>query len=279
MCSLYKTFVFIFTLNVLGCGGGGGAPAVVSSDNEESSVGVTSPAYGKETEETDAAENEESQASGKEKFADPFSSSVLQYEVTDGKTGKVTTDTETLLTYPEMEYFYFENDNVVFDLTLQGKPKKRSELRQYPEWSVAGNHRMTATLRLSDSTINEYTWMQLHRKEKTSVKPPLRLTWAKAQSIGGKVYQDYLVAVFYHEKTGYKKVPLVPRTGQEIQAELRVYNHQVFISLNGNLVHVENVSDWADYKCYFKAGLYLSGSAAAEGRARVSMSQLAYSHQ
>lgn len=279
MCSLYKTFVFIFTLNVIGCGGSGDSPAAVSSENEQTSVAVTSPGYGKESQESVSSGSDSAQAAGKEKFAKPFSSSVLQYEVTDGKIGKVTTDSETLLTYPEMDYFYFENGNVVFDLTREGSPKKRSELRQFPEWSVGGNHRMTAAMTLSDSTINEYTWMQLHRKEKTSVKPPLRLTWAKAQSIGGKVYKDYLVAVFYHEKGGYKKVPLMPRPDAEMTAELHAYNHQVFITLNGNLLHVENVSGWADYKCYFKAGLYLSGSAGAEGRARVGMSQLAYSHQ
>ena len=142
---------------------------------------------------------------------------------------------------------------------------------------MANENTMTATMRLESSPINEYTWMQLHRKESYSVKPPLRLTWAKAQSIDGKVYEDYLVAVFYHEDSGYRKIPLMPRPDGDMVAELRAYNHQVFITINNTLVHVENVSGWADYNCYFKAGLYLSGSKEAQGQARVGMTDIDFS--
>lgn len=291
MCSLYKTLFFIFTLNVIGCGGSDTPAATTNPDNGSSSFD-TSTDIGKGSidgsgsveagssgsTEQPQIENDPVQdsASLKQSFVPSFSTSVHQYEVTDGVIGKQTMYTDELLTFPETEYFYFKDNYLVYDLTREGKPKKRSELRQYPEWSVANENSMKGTLRLESSPLNEYTWMQLHRKESYSVKPPLRLTWAKAQSIGGKVYQDYLVAVFYHENGGYKKVPLMPRPDGDMVAELRAYNHQVFITINGSLLHVENVADWGDYDCYFKAGLYLSGSDSAEGQARVGMSSLAF---
>lgn len=288
MCSLYKTLVFIFTLNVIGCGGtetptavsapeGGAGSYEVGKESDSGSVAGAD----QDTSNTEGSQNGEDSSSSKvglkESFVPPFSSSVHQFEVADGVIGKKTIYTDELLTFPETDYFYFQDDYLVYDLTREGKPKKRSELRQYPEWSVANENVMKGTLRLEASPLNEYTWMQLHRKESYSVKPPLRLTWAKSQSIDGKVYKDYLVAVIYHEKTGYKKVPLMPRPPGDMVAELRAYNHQVFITINGTLLHVENVSDWGGYKCYFKAGLYLSGSEAAEGQARVGMASLEYS--
>ncbi|MCK0152140.1 polysaccharide lyase family 7 protein [Alcanivorax sp. S6407] len=288
MCSLYKTLVFIFTLNVIGCGGSDTPSAITEKDtgssydtsteiSKETDSGGDSLDTGSETGSTSETEAPVFDLkSFKESFIPSFSASVLQYEVTDGVIGKETTGTDELLKFPETDYFYFKDQYLVYDLTREGKPKKRSELRQYPEWSVANENSMKGTLRLESSPLNEYTWMQLHRKEYYSVKPPLRLTWAKSQSIGGKVYTDYLVAVFYHEDGGYKKVPLMPRPDGDMVAELRAYNHQVFITINDTLLHVENVSDWGDYNCYFKAGLYLSGSTAAEGQARVGMSSLEF---
>lgn len=289
MCSLYKTLVFIFTLNLVSCGGTG-TPTALSEDGSGSSydgsteISEDTQGNGSDLEEGDQDDNSSGNDSAvvderdfKERFVPPFSTSVHQYEVTDGVTGKKTMDTEELLTFPETEYFYFSSDYLLYDLTREGTPKKRSELRQYPEWRVANENIMKGTLNLEASALNEYTWMQLHRKELYSVKPPLRLTWAKAQSIGGEVYRDFLVAVFYHENGGYKKVPLMPRPDGDLVAEVRTYNHQVFITLNGTLLHVENVADWGDYRCYFKAGLYLSGSESAQGRARVGMSNLVFS--
>lgn len=290
MCSLYKTLFFIFTLNVIGCGGAE-TPSASSSTDSGSSKYPTSTDSSKESDGSgsgqdggDSAGSSDTsgspvvdEASFKESFVPVFSTSVHQYEVTDGVIGKDTMYSDELLTFPETDYFYFlDNNYLVYDLTREGKAKKRSELRQYPEWRVANENVMKGTLRLESSALNEYTWMQLHRKESYSVKPPLRLTWAKAQSIDGKVYQDYLVAVFYHEGSGYKKVPLMPRPEGDMTAELRAYNHQVFITINDSLLHVENVAGWGDYNCYFKAGLYLSGSAAAEGQARVGMSSLEF---
>lgn len=288
MCSLYKTLVFIFTLNVIGCGGSDIPSAISESDSGNTSF-VTSSEEGKESGDSENLVDSPSQPdsgstdtpaaddkSFKDAFISPFSTSVHQYEVTDGVIGKETIYTDELLTFPETEYFYFQDNSLVYDLTREGEPKKRSELRQYPEWGVANKNSMIGTLQLSSSPLNEYTWMQLHRKESYSTRPPLRLTWAKAQSIDGRVYQDYLVAVFYHENGGYKKVPLMPRPDGDMVAELRTYNHQVFITINGNLLHVENVADWAGYKCYFKAGLYLSGSEPAEGKAKVKMSALSF---
>ncbi|MZR61446.1 polysaccharide lyase family 7 protein [Alcanivorax sp. DP30] len=284
MCSLYKTLVFLFSFNLAACGAGSsGGGEAVSNPDAGSSSGTPEASYPKDSDSSAGAGGGESDSSGapvyqgKSSFDQAFSSSVLQYEVTDG-TKQKTLYSEELLEYPETDYFYFKNAYLVFDLIREGKAKKRSELRQYPEWSIGDENTMTATLRLESSELNEYTWMQLHRKEKYSVKPPLRLTWAKAQRIDGKTYKDYLVAVFYHEGSGYHKVPLMPRPDGDFKAQVRANNHQVFISVNDSLMHVENVAGWANYNCYFKVGLYLSGSESAYGNTQVAVSALDFQH-
>ena len=284
MCSLYKTLFFIFTLNVIGCGGSETPSASVNTETGSHQYPTSPDSSASGLDGDDSAGIAEADrnpvgddATFKASFVPVFSTSVHQYEVTDGVIGKDTMYTDELLTFPETDYFYFQDNRyLVYDLIREGKAKKRSELRQYPEWRVANENVMKGTLRLESSVLNEYTWMQLHRKASYTVKPPLRLTWAKAQSIDGKLYEDYLVAVFYHDSGGYKKVPLMPRPQADMTTEVRAYNHQVFITINDNLMHVENVADWGDYRCYFKAGLYLSGSEPAEGQARVGMSSLTF---
>ena len=208
-------------------------------------------------------------------FDGALSSSNLQYEIGDEDVWDVT-GSDTLLTYPEMAYFYFIGPYLVFDLYRDGHRKKRAELRQYPEWQVSDSNSVHATMRLEASKLDEFTWMQLQRKEDWQVKPPLRLTWEKQQEIDGKTYRDYLVAVFYHGDEGYHKVPLIPRPDGDFDVDLYAHNHQVYIVLNDSLVHVENVVGWSDYQCYFKVGLYTSGNKADYGGARVGVRELRY---
>ena len=208
-------------------------------------------------------------------FDDAFSTSDLQYEIGDEVVWHVT-DSETLLTYPEMAYFYFIGPYLVFDLSRDGDKKKRAELRQYPEWRVRDSNSVHATMRLEASELDEFTWMQLQRKEDWRVKPPLRLTWEKQQEIDGETYRDYLVAVFYHDDEGYHKVPLIPRPDGDFDVAIYAHNHQVYIVLNDSLVHVENVAGWSHYQCYFKVGLYTSGNKADYGGARVGVRELHY---
>ena len=277
MGSLYSIIMLILALSLAACGGGGGSAGTVSPAPSGGDESTGSGKAGEDEGGEEASPEPGPEGDFKAAFDGALESSVLQYEITDGSAKKTHFSNE-LLAYPETAYFHFSDPYMVFELERKGKAKARSELRQYPEWKIADENRMAATVKLEASSLNEYTWMQLHRKEPYSVKPPLRLTWAKAQTLDGKVYQDYLVAVFYHEDSGYHKVPLIPRPDGEMTAELRAYNHQVFIRLNGSLVHVENVAGWSSYHCYFKLGLYTSGSQPAHGQARVGVKQVEFSH-
>lgn len=211
-------------------------------------------------------------------LGEALSNSELQYEVGDEKVWKVLPP-EKLHTDPQTQYYYRHADYQVFEVERNGKYKVRSELRQFPEWSVSGWRQMDANVRLLETELDEVTWMQLHRKSKGSVTPPLRLTLDRRREHNGGVYEDYLFAVIYHKKSGYKRVPLGPRPEGDFRATIRVNNYQVMIGLDGALVHVENVSDWEKYKCYFKVGLYASGGDADYGEARMGLKQLTYESQ
>ncbi|MZR61447.1 polysaccharide lyase family 7 protein [Alcanivorax sp. DP30] len=204
-----------------------------------------------------------------------LSQSELQYEVGNERIWEVW-DSDALLAYQEAPYYYSYYGYQVFDLTRQGKEKKRAELRQSEEWSVAGTQELRATMRLESSSLDEFTWMQLHRKEDYSVKPPLRLVWVRDEWIAGGRYRDYLVAVFYHVGQGYTVLPLRERPSGDFSVRLVVSNYQVYVVINDQLLAVENVSAWSGYDCYFKLGLYTSGNSADYGQARVGVRELTY---
>ncbi|MCK0152141.1 polysaccharide lyase family 7 protein [Alcanivorax sp. S6407] len=208
-------------------------------------------------------------------LGDALSYSELQYEVGDEKIWKVTSS-NTLHDDPQSHYYYRYSDYQVFDVERSGKDKVRSELRQFPEWSVSGWRQMQAQVRLLETDLDEVTWMQLHRKSSSSVTPPLRLTLERRREHKGGVYKDYLFAVIHHKSSGYKRVPLGPRPDEDFQATIRVNNYQVQIGIDGTLVHVENVADWADYHCYFKVGLYASGGDADYGEAKMGVRELTF---
>ncbi|EKF75036.1 putative alginate lyase AlyVOB [Alcanivorax hongdengensis A-11-3] len=281
--SFFYQIILLGTCLTLGaCGGGGGSgavseetPATPAAPSSSTASSGNSTAGDKAPGSSATGEVDNKTPKDIRRFDGALGQSVLQYTV--GSNMK-TVYSDELLTHPQMKAFYFADQDMVFTVTRDGKEKQRSELRQYPEWSVADRHRLDATVTLTGTALNEYTWMQLHRKASTSVKPPLRLTWAKNQVIDGVSYPDYLVAVFYHPDSGYHKVPLMPRQDGPMTVSLEAYNYQVFISLNGSLVHVENVSDWAGHNCYFKLGVYASGSEAAYGQATVRYQEAAFSH-
>lgn len=208
-------------------------------------------------------------------LGDAINNSELQYEVGDEAVWQVLSS-DTLKKDPQTLYYYLYPGYQVFEVARNGKQKVRAELRQFPEWSVADWRQMDARLRLPATDLDEVTWMQLHRKSSGSVTPPLRLTLEGRRELDGVMYEDYLFAVIHHKNSGYKRVPLGPRPDGDFQATLRANNHQIMIALNNTLVHVENVSDWADYDCYFKVGLYASGNDADYGEAKMGIKSLSY---
>lgn len=211
---------------------------------------------------------------------------------------------EEVQTFANEYYFYLsDNNQMVFrNYRPADSEASRMELRSSKagcfdsstincEFSISESNTMAGTLALSDSTTNEYTWMQLHRIKENlnSVAPPLRLVWINS----ARGYEDYLWAVFYKTNPdpsegyegNYKYIPIMPRANQYIQASISTADNVVIVNINGNTVANEDYSNeaaqWdycADDGClYFKAGIYMSGgrtSGNAEGIATVAFDQL-----
>jgi len=209
-----------------------------------------------------------------DKFSDVLDQSVLQYTVAStpfsNEVFSGTKEDEKLVQFSNEDYFFLDNEeHMVFSLSRnQDAPPTRIELRQAAgEWSTSDKHIMQATLQLSDTEASEYTWMQLHRKSDQSVRPPLRLVWMNRKALNGRVFVDYLFAVFYQPaaedmqgyNNSYKLVPLQARSDEYIDVELTAEQDWVSISIEGVVLHEENVSQWAAHKSYFKTGIYLSG--------------------
>lgn len=177
---------------------------------------------------------------------------------------------EQLLAYPDLEYFRFNSaGNMVFRgerTEATNTYQFRTELRAFPEFSSANRSRMYGEMKLSASTLNEYTWMQIHEKPPSgSVPPPLRLAWEASRTIGETTYTDHLFAVFHRGASTYERIPLAERSDDWMAIEVLVEDGELYISINGVQAHTETVTAWADLDLYFKQGIYCTGSATAVG--------------
>lgn len=175
-----------------------------------------------------------------------------------------------LLAYPDLEYFRFNSaGNMVFrgERTAETNTYQfRTELRAFPEFSNQNRSRMYAEMRLSASTLNEYTFMQIHEKPPSgSVPPPLRLAWEKTRTQSSVTYNDYLWAVFHRGGSTYERIPLVARADGFMKVEIRVESGEIDILVDESLVHSETTSAWDGKDLYFKQGIYCTGSASAIG--------------
>lgn len=177
---------------------------------------------------------------------------------------------EQLLAHPNLPYFYFNDaGNMVFrgERTAETNTYQfRTELRAFPEFSSANRSRMYGEMKLSSSTLNEYTFMQIHEKPPTgSVPPPLRLAWEASRTIGETTYTDHLFAVFHRGGSTYERIPLAARSDDWMAVEVLVEDGELYISIDGVQAHTETVTAWAGLDLYFKQGIYCTGSATAVG--------------
>ena len=151
----------------------------------------------------------------------------------------------------------------------------RSELRHANEFPATGTSAMTYRVQISDSDLEEYTWGQIHLKASTSVPPPLRLSWDKSRS--GQ--SGHLWAVVRRDSGVYERHDLGARPTGFMDVTLSLDNLVLSVSIDGVVKHTQQLSDWAGYdRCYFKCGLYLSGSAAATGTASATIARVSASH-
>jgi len=144
-----------------------------------------------------------------------------------------------------------------------GTEQFRTELRHADEWPAAiGTNVMHIRLSISDSELNEYTWAQIHRKAAVSVPPPLRLTWDKQRS----GIAQHLWAVVRRDSGSYERYDLGPRVEGFMDVRIELTDLTLTVTIDGTVRHSQTLADWAGYNtCYFKYGLYLTGSASSGG--------------
>lgn len=234
-----------------------------------------------------------------DKFNEAFYNVIaLQYEFDLFNNGVIykssNADNDPLKNAYHPVYFYLEENGqdegtMVFNL-FGGDSKTRIELRggrvEQSEFSSDDYNEMEATLQLSNSDAEEYTWMQLHRKKPGSlpVRPPLRLVWIKQGVVDNVLYDDYLWAVFYDENANnsngyikdYKKIPLMPRSDDYMKASIATFKDDIYIYINNQLVIKEPApAQTANFKYFFKIGIYMS-SGGSDGKVTVKIDQLRF---
>ena len=168
------------------------------------------------------------------------------------------------------EYFYLSEQGFLTFATAKGDYDdiSRVELRQGPdEWKTSSKiqKRMFAELRCPrPDKVKEYTWLQIHDNPRKSGinKPLLRLLWRAKRA--GK--SDHLWAVVRTNKFAQGgSEPLWQDLGKRpegfFKAEITVANNRLIVRINQQTMLDRDVSYWQEYSNYFKAGIYLSGSA------------------
>lgn len=203
------------------------------------------------------------------RFNTAFALCQHQADITEGGT-RITLTPEQLQTHPNSAYLYF---NSVGNMVARGERtvdtqtfNYRSELRVFPEFSNQNRSRMYAEMKLSNSDLNEYTFMQIHEKPPGgSVPPPLRLAWEKTRTQSSVTYNDYLWAVFHRGGSTYERIPLIARPEGFTAVELECEAGSVYITIDDVLIHSETVEAWDGKDLYFKQGVYCTGSTSAIG--------------
>jgi len=166
----------------------------------------------------------------------------------------------------------------------------RSEFR-FPNFSIEQNKysRISLSLYAVQSTLAEYTFVQLHQKDGT--RPPLRITSQLSQKDGHNVtWNNYIWAIILGPNasatTEPVKIPLFPHPGQDKVIHISIYS-------TGKLTDAEKEGlwiQWYDFAAettksyhfkldyskittsnlfYHKTGVYCSGSGVPNGSGSV----------
>jgi hypothetical protein len=171
-------------------------------------------------------------------------------------------------------FVYEPNGDMVFSgERLASSYNFRSELRHGPEWNPSGNNILDFEVELSDTTLSEYTFAQIHRKETFATQPPARLVWLASRS--GII--DNIYVVLRRDTGSYQYFALGVKPTGKFRVLVQLNNLELTVSINDIIQYTGLQSDWSGYNCYFKIGAYLTGSTASTGVALVRYSSLATS--
>ena len=200
------------------------------------------------------------------KFEAILSVSQYQGDWASGAT-RVTYQGSSLLSRPNTQYFSFDKQTgvMVFSGFRDSSFQFRSELRHLPEWLPTQNGALTIEMQLSDTTLGEVTFAQIHRKDTGSVSPPVRFVLGKSATINGVTYTDYLFAVVRRNNGVYQTFPLVPKPEGVFKFQARLNNYSLTVEIDDVNVLTHDVSEWVGYNLYFKLGVYLTGSTTIAG--------------
>ena len=169
------------------------------------------------------------------------------------------------------DYFYLSEEGFMTFETVRGQHNDiiRVELRQGPdEWKTSSSSlkRMVAELKLFyPEIIREYSWLQVHdsaASEPHINKPLIRLLWRKERK--GK--NDHIWAVIRTNNQAWGGssalwVDLGKRPNGFFKAEIAIQNNLLTVNIEADVKLSKDVSYWQEFSNYFKAGIYLSGSA------------------
>lgn len=197
------------------------------------------------------------------------------------------------------EYFFLDKTGQFMTFTVDGD-SCRSELRQSTgDWDTATTipQRLIARVRVfepEDEGLNEFTFLQIHDKKRDSKgdrksekknnasglnKPLIRIVrcgdyrnthdhlWARIRT--PKNF-DKPIAL---SNLATKSIDLGPRPEGFFDAEIKVQNSQMIVTINGQTKVEMDVSYWDGLDNYFKAGVYNQDP----GRSKVEFDSLRFS--
>lgn len=209
--------------------------------------------------------------------SDPWSQSKFRPVLQDSKLQAPTSSPAAVSrgNFPGFSASYFklvQDRYMQFEMTGKGK---RSELRQEVEWktSSSSSKKIIGNLKIfnpSTSSLNQFTFMQIHDSGSSPNKPLVRLVWLRNRN----GIQDHLWCIRRTSVNNntYEYTNLGPRPGGFFKCEILVVNNQLRVKINDTTKVNKNVSYWANLNSYYKAGVYLQD----EGTAKVQFDTLRY---
>lgn len=156
------------------------------------------------------------------------------------------------------EYFYLSSGRYM-TFVMDGD-SKRSELRQMIEWktSTSSYRKMIGDVKVftpTTSSLNQFTFMQIHDSEDTPNKPLIRLLWHRERD-GQSKYLWAVVRTSVSSST-YEWTKLIKAPSGFFKAEIKVLSNVMKVKINGVEYLNKNVGYWSSLSSYFKAGVYL----------------------
>jgi len=159
--------------------------------------------------------------------------------------------------YSEKGILYFSIDKTKDISTM------RSELRDRTVWktSSATPRIWSATLKCfkPQKGVNSYTWMQIHGTSDTYNYPLLRLMWVRDyHGISNHLWAIRIVSDAYSGSRKYDWIDLGKNPDGYFDANVRVANNRLTLSVNGTKILRYDVEYWQGVANFFKAGVYIN---------------------